>query len=152
MSTGLSFAEYRSGSVPAEVIEEAHELDVLAFGAQFESVRTYLACATCRNRYLVVASNRAVIVGLLLYTATSLAAQVEKLIVKEDYRRQGVGRALLRQVKDRIGNRVLRLHVEQTNGAAINLYTSSGFRNTGTVRDYYGNGRHAISLELDPNT
>eukprot|EP00959_Pyramimonas_sp_CCMP1952_P151159 3163417-Pyramimonas_sp.AAC.2 len=130
MSTDISFAVYRSGSVPEEVIEEAHVLDSLAFGAQFESVRSLLSSPSCRNRHLVVAAQRGAIVGILLYTATSLAAQVEKLIVKADCRRQGVGRALLNQVKERVGNRLLRLHVEQTNDAAIHLYATAGFKNT----------------------
>jgi hypothetical protein len=40
MCTKLSFFVYdRPGSVPAEVVEQAHALDLAAFGEQLQSVR-----------------------------------------------------------------------------------------------------------------
>jgi ribosomal protein S18 acetylase RimI-like enzyme len=56
----------------------------------------------------------------------------------------------LEKVKASAGSRVLKLHVETTHDAAFRLYDTAGFRRVGTVPDYYGTGRHAISMELDP--
>jgi len=66
------------------------------------------------------------------------------IAVLPDDRGQGIGRALLRDVKEfvqRDPDRKLSLEVRIVNVAAINLYLRSGFRIVGLLKDYYDGGR-----------
>jgi RimJ/RimL family protein N-acetyltransferase len=77
------------------------------------------------------------------------------LMVASDYRRRGVGRALLEQAVDwarDTGVRKLELHVFPHNEAALALYERFGFRREGYRRSHYRRGREyldAIVMALD---
>jgi ribosomal-protein-alanine N-acetyltransferase len=67
-------------------------------------------------------------------------AELESIVVAEQYRGQGLGRSLLaesaRQVKE-LGAIRLDLEVRESNAAAIRLYRGAGFLETGRRRAYY---------------
>lgn len=94
--------------------------------------------------------------------AFSLARQVldeaELLLVavRPDLRREGIGRALLTNVMDRVrarGGRTLFLEVREGNAAAVALYNSMGFAEVGRRRGYYAGANQvrydAITMRRD---
>lgn len=72
------------------------------------------------------------------------------LAVAPEARGSGVGGALLDHLLDRAlrrGARGMRLEVREDNGAAIGLYRSRGFRETGRTPGYYADGATAVRME-----
>ena len=91
---------------------------------------------------------------LVGYVSGEIAAdeiELGNVAVDENYRRQGVGTALLRafimRAKQRAVKRIFLL-VSAENSAAISLYGAVGFSQTGRRRGYYGNS-DAIIMEID---
>lgn len=67
-------------------------------------------------------------------------ADVMNLAVSPAYRRQGIGRSLLRELKDALlakGVAALLLEVRPSNEAAFSLYRSEGFVEVGRRKNYY---------------
>lgn len=67
-------------------------------------------------------------------------ADMMNLAVVPQYRRQGIGAALLRALIDALASRgvyALTLEVRASNAAAIRLYDAQGFRMVGRRRGYY---------------
>jgi ribosomal-protein-alanine N-acetyltransferase len=67
-------------------------------------------------------------------------AEIEGLVVDEEYRRQGIGSALIRACKDWAANAGalnIRLEVRVSNAAALALYQRHGFSAVGHRRAYY---------------
>ena len=71
-----------------------------------------------------------------------------------DFRRQGIGRTILRQAlldAKQSGARLAFLEVRATNTAAQTMYTKFGFRVTGKRPRYYrDNGEDAVLMTLEP--
>lgn len=79
-------------------------------------------------------------------------AQVDRLGVLLSRRKQGIGRALLDALAQRLelaGARSLFLEVRASNRAAIALYQSAGFDAAGLRRAYYEDGEDAVILRRD---
>lgn len=74
------------------------------------------------------------------------SARVMNLAIRPDWRRRGVGRALLRALGEAIPEGDVTLMVQEHNTGAQALYTSEGFIRSGTVLNYYGKGQHGISM------
>ena len=75
------------------------------------------------------------------------AAYVQTVEVAIEARGQGVGRELLNRIEDsaRLAEgRLIWLHVEEGNAAAIRLYETRGYRCEGREEDYYLLGRAAL--------
>ena len=70
--------------------------------------------------------------------------EIQKIAVLEEFRRQGLGRKLLDAMvaaaRNR-GARAMTLEVRGSNGPAIKLYFSAGFRTEAQRKDYYRNPR-----------
>ena len=80
---------------------------------------------------------------------------VMKVTVLPDYKRNGIGSALLNESLKKL--RVLKpdvehvtLEVRESNGAAVNLYNKLGFRKTGFRKNYYKNpSEDGLVMQLD---
>ena len=80
---------------------------------------------------------------------------VMKVTVLPDYKRNGIGNALLTESLKQL--RVLKpdiehvtLEVRESNGAAVNLYNNLGFRKTGVRKNYYKNpSEDGLIMQLD---
>ncbi len=75
--------------------------------------------------------------------------QILNLAVRPERRQRGIGRALVELALDAVQARragTVTLEVRQDNGAAIALYRSFGFTESGVRRDYYGYGTDAVLM------
>ena len=80
-------------------------------------------------------------------------AQIYNIAVAPEFRREGIGEALLRHMTDKAekdGCELVTLEVRDGNEAAMALYTKLGFREVGRRKGYYSNGREdAVLMDLD---
>jgi ribosomal-protein-alanine acetyltransferase len=93
------------------------------------------------------------VVGYASAAVIADVADLTRIAVRPLARRQGAGRALLEALLDRAaeaGAARMMLEVDEVNEAALELYTWTGFVEVARRRDYYGPGRDAVVMELDP--
>jgi [ribosomal protein S18]-alanine N-acetyltransferase len=80
------------------------------------------------------------VAGFAIVRHVAAEAELESIVVAEQFRGQGLGRSLLaesaRQAKE-LGAVRLDLEVRESNAAALGLYRGAGFLETGRRRGYY---------------
>ena len=80
-------------------------------------------------------------------------AQVYNIAIAPEFRRNGIGEALLRHMIDRAeedGCTLVTLEVRSRNSAAMALYEKLGFREVGRRKGYYARGgEDAVLMDLD---
>ena len=64
-----------------------------------------------------------------------------------EFRRQGIGKALLRSCESRLKVAKVCLNVRVSNGAAVKLYEQSGYSRAGLWTRYYEDGEDALLME-----
>jgi ribosomal-protein-alanine N-acetyltransferase len=70
------------------------------------------------------------------------------IAVDQNNRRKGFGERILTELEKRSSKeKTLKLEVRQSNLAAIQLYSKTGFKKTGVAERYYGDGEDAIIME-----
>ena len=74
-------------------------------------------------------------------------AWIATIAVLPEYRRRGIGAALLHACEAQIDVPVIRLVVRQSNLSAIRLYERSGYATTGKWRRYYSDGEDGTVME-----
>ena len=82
------------------------------------------------------------LIGYVLFWLIADEAQINNFAVHPDFRRRGIGLALMRKVLDLIqglGGSYVILEVRQSNQAAQSLYLKLGFSEIGRRRSYYFN-------------
>ena len=72
---------------------------------------------------------------------------IATIAVLPDYRRKGIGRALLNACEAQLRTPRLRLSVRATNQSAITLYEQEGYRTMDIWKAYYNDGENAIVME-----
>lgn len=107
------------------------------------------------NRFYIVAVNeKSEIVGYagVFSPDEGLDADIHTLTVAADFRRQGIGRALLDQLiawsYERKAPSIF-LEMREGNEEASPLYISAGFTPISRRDDYYGNGVHAVVMKKE---
>lgn len=84
--------------------------------------------------------------GFILYRVVADEAEILSVAVAPGFRRRGIGRALMDEVLRHVyreGVTRIHLEVEDSNAAAIGLYKRAEFRESGTRKGYYRQGREA---------
>lgn len=107
---------------------------------------------------LVAADGERKLLGVITLRTTGEVADLHRIVVADDHRRQGLGRRLLEAglaAVRTLGVRAVLAEVRFDNEAAIELYQRNGFEQLGARTDYYGPGRHALilkryDLDLEP--
>ncbi|KNA10674.1 hypothetical protein SOVF_142170 [Spinacia oleracea] len=106
-----------------------------------------------KNGGLVYAYVDGEVAGYAMYSwPSSLFALITKLAVKEKYRRQGYGEALLRAAILKCQCRKIQrisLHVDPSRTPAVDLYKKLGFKIDSLVAKYYSADRDAYSMYLE---
>lgn len=104
-----------------------------------------------RDRFLVAMEGEALL-GYALVTGVLDEASLDSIAVCPQWRRHGLGQALLTAVIGRCraeGMATLTLEVRRSNGAAVSLYEKNGFVQVGCRRGYYEKPREdALLLTL----
>jgi ribosomal protein S18 acetylase RimI-like enzyme len=105
------------------------------------------------NNVFLVAEQGGRVVGeaiaLVRHHRNGVSGRVYSLAVNSACRGQRIGRRLMEALFDALAVRGVHrvyLEVEQTNTAAINLYGTMGFRSTGPLPNYYGQGRGGLHM------
>ena len=89
------------------------------------------------------------VAGFILTEQTAEFAHIITLDVLESYRRRNIGSALLQaaeQAAARLGAPRMVLETATTNKPAIALWKKHGYREFGTIADYYGPGLDAYEM------
>ncbi|WP_415238055.1 ribosomal protein S18-alanine N-acetyltransferase [Seleniivibrio woodruffii] len=87
------------------------------------------------------------IAGYIVFWYILDEAELAVVAVADGFRRQGIaGRLLTYCVEKNKNINVIYLEVEKTNTSAVKLYEKKGFRTNGEIKDYYGEGRHALRM------
>lgn len=74
-------------------------------------------------------------------------AYITNIAVNKEFRRQGVGEALLKEIINHCKNcRFVSLEVRVSNSAAINLYEKSGFVSLGIRKNFYSHPTEDASI------
>lgn len=130
----FTFRDMASADLPAVLAIER---------AAFDSPWTpegFLACLADGSRCRVAVDETGALAGYCITHQVIDEAEVYTIAVSESHRRQGLGRALLREAleaaKLAAALRVF-LEVRVTNTGALALYESEGFKRIGTRRGYY---------------
>lgn len=110
------------------------------------------------TRYVVVAveggePSQETVVGYASLLATAETADVQRIAVRPDWRRRGVGRRLLRALLHQAHQRGCQealLEVRADNAAAIAMYEEAGFEPIARRSGYYRGEADALVLRLTP--
>jgi ribosomal-protein-alanine N-acetyltransferase len=90
------------------------------------------------------------IAGFILTERSSEFAHIITLDVLEAYRRQSIGSQLLKAAEQEAalcGAALMYLETATTNKAAIALWKRHGYRESGTIPNYYGRGQSAFEMQ-----
>ncbi len=143
---GLTLRPYR----PTD-FEILHKIDQACFprGIAYgrAELRIYLSV---EGAHCIIADVAAEVAGFILIEHSGDLAHIITLDVLEPYRRQSVGSRLLEAAEqDAIsrGTRRMVLETATTNYPAIALWTKHGYRQTGTIKNYYGHGLDAFEMQ-----
>jgi len=132
------------GALRALEVEAFPECERL--GAAFESV------ALQRTNGLLVAEVGDALAGYLLYARTASSGIITKVAVSSEYRRQGIGSALLHHGVRQLAAHSRRaplevfLHVDPSRFGALRLYENNGFEPYQRISRYYDDKRDAILM------
>ena len=74
-------------------------------------------------------------------------ATVLTIAVFPEYRRMGIGRALLNRCECEVDSTRIQLSTAIDNTAAISLYTTEGYKKVKVIKGYYCSGKDAILME-----
>ena len=104
------------------------------------SEEDFIRCLRQRNCIGMVAEFEERVVGFMIYELHKTRLHVLNFAVYRDFRRQGVGSAMLQKLVSKLSqqrrNRVL-LEVRETNLAAQLFFRKCGFRAISVLRDFY---------------
>ena len=126
-----------------EHLEQVAELEKICFSQpwSYTSLEEELDNETA-HFFVATVDDR--VVGYIGVFVVSDSCFISNIAVLPDYRRQGVGRALMKiamLTADVMGTEFISLEVRPTNYPAVMLYKSLGFDEMGRRRDFYRNPR-----------
>ena len=125
-----------------EDLEEIHEIEIASFPDPW-SVDSLWAFASDEQVRTLVTSRDEDTGELVGYYALQYVldeAEIAIIAVKRKFRRQGLGRAVLNEIRCFCKEReIIKIHLEvrSENEAAVHLYRSFGFEEVGRRKNYY---------------
>lgn len=138
-------------------LEELHELEKMCFGKDAYTksfLRLLLIDPSSIPLKALTAEGELVgsAIGRIEKIRGRVVGRVYTLDVRPDFRRRGVGAALLKRLEEyfkSLGCEKVMLEVAVDNEPAISLYKSLGYTFASRLKDYYGRGRDAYRAEKD---
>ena len=131
----------------ADDVAAVRALEVDLFGADAWSETSVREELLGDRRTAVVACDPEV-VGYVVTAAAGDVVDLQRVAVREDHRRSGLARRLLRAVRP--ADAPMLLEVAATNHAALRLYAAEGFTEIDRRRRYYRDGTDAVVMRLAP--
>lgn len=98
------------------------------------------------SRRTTLVARDARLLGVITFQDMGEAADLNRIVVRPDARRQGVADALMQAGLSTVGKRCL-LEVRDDNLPAVELYRKHGFSTIHRRNDYYGAGADALVME-----
>ncbi|KAL9244522.1 hypothetical protein vseg_018291 [Gypsophila vaccaria] len=137
----------------SKVVEEVVKLEKKIFPKHESLSKSFDDELSKRNAGLVYGHVDGEVAGYAMFSwPSSLLAVITKLAVKEKYRGQGYGEALVKAAIAKCQARNIQrisLHVDPSRTPAVNLYQKLGFKIDSTVAKYYSADRDAYRMYLD---
>jgi [ribosomal protein S18]-alanine N-acetyltransferase len=138
------------------VITPAHAADLVGLrnlqkrcfaGGQAYGVVTLTVFFLWPKARVLVARRGDDLVGCVIGDAQKDQGRVLNICVDPEYRRRGLGSALLRTIEQILDHDNMTLMVEDKNHGAQELYRQHGYLPAGDLRDYYGRNRHGVLMQ-----
>ena len=126
-------------------IDQACFPKTIAYGRS--EMKRYL---DAEGSHCIVARIAGKVAGFILTIRAREFAHVITLDVLKEFRRQSVGSLLLDAAEREAASasaRLMYLETATTNKAAIALWKKHGYRETGTIENFYGRGQHAYEMQ-----
>ncbi|KZV45574.1 hypothetical protein F511_27184 [Dorcoceras hygrometricum] len=153
MAEGLICQLRRNSDNCGEVVEEIVRIEKRVFPKHESLAKCFEQELRKHNCGLLFSEIGGDVAGYVMYSwPSSLCASITKLAVKENYRRQGHGEALLKAAIEKCRTRNIQrvsLHVDPSRIPAVSLYKKSGFLVDTLVQGYYSFDRDAYRMYLD---
>jgi len=138
--------QFRVSKVESNLLPQVFEIERLCFTSPFpESYLRSLAESGSDSFLVAIEENRAV--GYVSALVHGKDAHIASIAVLKDYRRRGIGHALMSELVKSLKLRCIRtvaLEVRKSNTSAIRFYEVLGFKRTGVIQSYYENGEDAV--------
>lgn len=130
-------------------INELHSLEKTCFQGDAWPLLDVLGVLTFPQIIRLKASAENSLVGFIALDLRQAqkTAWIATLAVAPDFRRQGIGTALLQLGESKVNLPRLKLSVRQSNQAAISLYRNHGYHQVDVWESYYRGGDNALVLE-----
>ncbi|KAL5715562.1 hypothetical protein ACHQM5_017364 [Ranunculus cassubicifolius] len=137
-----------------QIVEEMVRIEKKLFPKHESLARNFTEELKKRNSGVLYSQvGDELVVGYVMYSSPSPSiASITKLAVKEKYRRQGHGEALLRAAIAKCRGRNIQricLHVDPLRTPAFSLYEKLGFKIDALIEGYYSPDRSAYRMYLD---
>jgi ribosomal-protein-alanine N-acetyltransferase len=130
-------------------IDQACFPKTIAYGRREMKIYLQSEGSSCIVAEIPGPANPKMIAGFILTERVGELAHIITLDVLEACRRQSVGSLLLQAAEreaDSEGAACMYLETATTNKPAIALWKKHGYRETGTIENYYGRGQNAFEM------
>jgi len=142
--------KFRVSKVESHLLPQVFEIERLCFTSPFpESYLRSLAESSSDSFLVAIEENR--VVGYVSALVHGKDAHIASIAVLEDYRRRGIGRALMSELVNSLKLRRIRtvsLEVRKSNTSAIRFYEGLGFERVGVMPSYYEDGEGAVAFSM----
>jgi len=136
--------------VESHLLPQVFKVERLCFTSPFpESYIRSLAESGSDSFLVAIEENK--VVGYVSALAHGRDAHIASIAVLKEYRRRGIGRALMSELIKLLKLRqfgTVSLEVRKNNTSAIRFYESLGFERVGGIPSYYENGEDAIAFSI----
>ncbi|KDP24146.1 hypothetical protein JCGZ_25803 [Jatropha curcas] len=153
MENGVIVELQRNSSKWAMVVGEIVKMERKIFPKHESLASSFDDELKKKNSGLLYSELDGQVVGYVMYSwPSSLFASITKLAVKENYRRQSHGEALLKAAIEKCRSRKVNrisLHVDPLRAPAMSLYKKLGFQVDDLIQGYYSPDRNAYRMYLE---
>lgn len=131
-----------------DYIKDVAEIEAACFSKPWNELSIAAELQNEFSKFFVAVENGKGVGYVGLYALTG-EADIVRVAVLPEYRQRGIARAVLSKSLECVEGDVF-LDVRESNTAAINLYKSLGFYDTGVRKDYYSNPtENAVLMKRD---